>query len=200
MLFASSLTGAFHNEVCVCFGEVLLRGCRATKLRALDLRAFDSPNFPPLAKLGVRIELRTELARPPALGPLIVHTAMDTRILVIKLVPGFDDAALLRICEDPLGLKVAAHARPVARSPRGCGRTDGRTEWAGGEPLCSAGCGSARRSVRSRRLARLPRLPCICTLAIEAPIAPSPTVCSSPRRSSSSFTASAPRPPAAPAF
>mmetsp|Transcript_9497 Transcript_9497/g.22834 ORF Transcript_9497/g.22834 Transcript_9497/m.22834 type:complete len:388 (+) Transcript_9497:1808-2971(+) len=107
VLFASVLgNGAFHNEVCVCFGEALLRGCRSTKLRALDLRAFDSPNYPPLATLGVRIELRTELARPPALGPLIVHKRMDTRILVVLLVPGFDDSALERLCQQPSeGLK-----------------------------------------------------------------------------------------------
>jgi L-asparaginase len=91
--------------VCVCFGESLLRGCRSSKLRATDLRAFDSPNFPPLANLGVRITLRADLARPPALGPLIVHERMDTRILVVKLVPGFDDGALARLCEKPDGLK-----------------------------------------------------------------------------------------------
>lgn len=101
VLFAAALTGAFHNEVAVCFGEALLRGCRATKLRALDLRAFDSPNFPPLATLGVRIRLNVELARPPALGPLIVHKAMDTRVIVVLLVPGFDDSALERLCSQP---------------------------------------------------------------------------------------------------
>lgn len=104
LVFAASLTGPFHNEVCVCFGEVLLRGCRSTKLRALDLRAFASPNIPPLATLGVRIQLNAELARPPALGPLLVHKSMDTRVLVVKLVPGFDDSALERICAKP-GLK-----------------------------------------------------------------------------------------------
>lgn len=100
LLLAAALASPrpFHNEVMVCFGEVLLRGCRATKLRALDLRAFGSPNLPPLARLGVRIELAAELARPPARRPLLVHTAMDTRVLVVRLVPGFDDSALKFLC------------------------------------------------------------------------------------------------------
>lgn len=38
------------KEVCVCFGGMLLRGNRATKVSADSLAAFDSPNFPPLAK------------------------------------------------------------------------------------------------------------------------------------------------------
>lgn len=98
ILFASHLTEAFHNEVLVCFGERLLRGCRSTKTAALALRAFDSPNFPPLATMGVRVLLRSELARPAALGPLRVHKNMETRLLVIRLVPGFDDAALGAMC------------------------------------------------------------------------------------------------------
>lgn len=99
--FAACLgAGPFHNEVLVFFGETLLRGCRATKQSALDLRAFASPNYPPLATLGVTIALRLDLARPPALGRMRVHKRMDTRVLVVRLVPGFDDGALERLVKD----------------------------------------------------------------------------------------------------
>ena len=40
-------------EVCVFFHDVLLRGNRVIKRDALGLAAFDSPNLPPLARIGV---------------------------------------------------------------------------------------------------------------------------------------------------
>ena len=42
-------------EVCLYFGGKLLRGNRATKRSADGLRAFSSPNYPPLAMAGVEI-------------------------------------------------------------------------------------------------------------------------------------------------
>ena len=43
------------HEVTLLFGEVLLRGNRATKIDASGLDAFDSPRFPPLADIGIDI-------------------------------------------------------------------------------------------------------------------------------------------------
>jgi len=44
-------------EVCLYFGSKLLRGNRSTKISSDELIAFDSPNYPTLADVGVRIEL-----------------------------------------------------------------------------------------------------------------------------------------------
>ena len=43
------------KEVCLYFGNTLMRGNRATKVSAFSLNAFESPNYPPLAKAGVSI-------------------------------------------------------------------------------------------------------------------------------------------------
>ena len=43
-------------EVSVVFGSRLLRGNRTVKVSADSLRAFDSPNFPPLATIGINID------------------------------------------------------------------------------------------------------------------------------------------------
>lgn len=43
-------------EVCVYFGTNLMRGNRTCKVSATAFEAFDSPNFPPLAKANVKIE------------------------------------------------------------------------------------------------------------------------------------------------
>ncbi len=58
-------------EVCLYFGNKLLRGCRATKVDADGLDAFDSPNYLPLGTVGVSVEIdRSRLAHPAYAGPL----------------------------------------------------------------------------------------------------------------------------------
>ena len=56
-LIAALLVAAMAelSEVCICFGSKLLRGCRATKVDSGGLEGFDSPNYPPLGHVGVRI-------------------------------------------------------------------------------------------------------------------------------------------------
>ena len=94
IIFASQ--GEF-NEVSIFFGNRLLRGCRASKVHSFDLNAFASPNFPPLATVGVNLEIRPDLALPPPRKPLAVHKEMSAHIIVIRLVPGFADDALFAI-------------------------------------------------------------------------------------------------------
>lgn len=48
------------REVCIYFGDRLLRGCRATKIDSSGFVAFDSPNLPSLARIGVQIDFRVE--------------------------------------------------------------------------------------------------------------------------------------------
>ena len=57
--------GSQVQEVTLLFGEVLLRGNRATKVDASGLDAFDSPRFPPLARIGIDIVVNHALVRPP---------------------------------------------------------------------------------------------------------------------------------------
>lgn len=46
------------KEVGICFNDSLYRGNRATKMSIGDFDAFGSPNFPPLADIGIKIESR----------------------------------------------------------------------------------------------------------------------------------------------
>ena len=48
------------EEVALCFGGVLLRGNRARKKSATIYSAFDSPTYPPLARLGVGLEWKRD--------------------------------------------------------------------------------------------------------------------------------------------
>lgn len=87
------------NEVTIFFHDRLLRACRATKVNTHRLLAFDSPNMDPLATIGISIDESDHLMLPPAKGALRLHTRMDTRLLTIRLVPGFDDGMIREMIE-----------------------------------------------------------------------------------------------------
>jgi len=95
-IFASSDT---VSEVCIFFHDRLLRGCRATKVNTSKLKAFDSPNLPPLAEIGINIEENEHLFRAPPRGSFRINTSMDTRMITLRLVPGFDDASIKAIID-----------------------------------------------------------------------------------------------------
>jgi L-asparaginase len=94
-------------EVCLSFGSRLLRGCRAVKVNASGLDAFDSPNFPPLAQLGIGIELdrRLLLAPPAADLPLGVQPiSPDVRVGALRLFPGISAAMVAAVAQPLQGL------------------------------------------------------------------------------------------------
>lgn len=77
------------NEVCLYFSGLLLRGNRAVKRSADGLQAFDSPNWPPLAKVGVTIQYDpAALVRPSVSGPLHLAPLQTVPIGVLKVFPG----------------------------------------------------------------------------------------------------------------
>ena len=63
------------------------------------LNAFESPNFPPLATLGAFINENKELSLPQPRGPFRVHKTLNSKVLVLKLVPGFDDESIQALVE-----------------------------------------------------------------------------------------------------
>mmetsp|Transcript_1411 Transcript_1411/g.3067 ORF Transcript_1411/g.3067 Transcript_1411/m.3067 type:complete len:523 (+) Transcript_1411:68-1636(+) len=96
MIFASRDT---INEVTLFFHDRLLRACRSTKVNTHRLKAFDSPNMDPLARIGIAIDENEHLILPPPRGSLRVHSRMDTRLLTLRLVPGFDDSMIAEMIE-----------------------------------------------------------------------------------------------------
>ncbi|WP_282043867.1 asparaginase [Winogradskyella flava] len=77
------------REVCLYFEYKLYRGNRTTKINAEHFEAFDSPNYPTLAESGVHLKVNQEfLRRETFKEDLIVRTAMDTNIGILKLFPG----------------------------------------------------------------------------------------------------------------
>ncbi len=88
LITALTLAGNYSvPEVCLYFGGLLLRGNRATKISADDLVAFDSPNYPPLAEVGVRITLEDKMIRKPGSGLKLTEFGQH-QIAVLKIFPG----------------------------------------------------------------------------------------------------------------
>ena len=78
-------------EVCIYFESKLYRGNRTTKVNAEHFNAFQSANFPYLAKAGVHMVYNREFVRYPAKEEkLIVHRNFDNHIAILKLFPGMN--------------------------------------------------------------------------------------------------------------
>lgn len=81
---------ALVPEVCICFDSLLMRGNRTVKVNSEVFRAFQSPNYPPLAEAGINIRYYRELIRKPQLPdcPFSADTRLDMRVSILKLHPG----------------------------------------------------------------------------------------------------------------
>ncbi|MBR1785406.1 MAG: asparaginase [Bacteroidales bacterium] len=75
-------------EVCIFFENHLYRGNRSTKLSAENFDAFESYNYPSLAKAGITIQFKDRLFLPMPTEPLQVRKQFDTRVAILKLFPG----------------------------------------------------------------------------------------------------------------
>ncbi len=76
------------GEVSLYFQNKLYRANRTTKWSAEDLDAFRSPNFPPLAEVGVNIYYNTQLVLPGQGGEkLRVSNSMSDGVAVVTLIP-----------------------------------------------------------------------------------------------------------------
>ena len=91
---------AIVPEVTIYFEDRLFRANRTTKRNAEHFSAFNSYNYPALAKAGVHITYQPHLVHysdPNA--PLILHAQFDQNVAVLKLFPGIQQPvvrALLR--------------------------------------------------------------------------------------------------------
>jgi L-asparaginase len=105
-LISALILAAYSNlpEVCLCFGASLLRGCRSVKVHSDGLDAFASPNYPPLAEIGIEITLYPERFRPaPEQGtPLRLAPLKQKAVGVMRLFPGISAQVLRNMLQPPL--------------------------------------------------------------------------------------------------
>lgn len=94
------------HEVCVLFNNQLIRGNRCTKSSSDQFYAFESPNYPTLASVGIEIDFHKQnmLPYPAPDLTLETHTKLDHNILVMRLFPGLR-VEVLKSCFSAPGLR-----------------------------------------------------------------------------------------------
>lgn len=93
---------AIVPEVTIFFEDKLFRANRATKFNAEHFEAFDSYNYPSLAKAGVHIQYRTHLIDYAHTGEnLVVHSEACTEVAVLKLFPGITEPTVAAVLNTP---------------------------------------------------------------------------------------------------
>jgi L-asparaginase len=98
-------------EVCLYFGQQLLRGCRAVKVSANGFEAFASPNLSPLGEVGVDIRINWDLVLPPsAESGLHVQELLPVNMGALRLWPGISAQIVRNLLQPPLaGLVLEAY-------------------------------------------------------------------------------------------
>ncbi len=97
-------------EVAIYFGTNLLRGNRAIKISSSSYQAFATPNFAPLAKVGLDITL-SEHVRPPGKS-FNFSDQMDSAVYCFRFFPGLTPGSLLPL-QNPLIKGVVVEALGV---------------------------------------------------------------------------------------
>ena len=93
-------------EVGIAFDGRLLRGNRARKGDAWSYGAFHSASCPPLARLGLDVEIAAHVRRPT--HPFLLDARFDPRVVVVYVTPGLDPQAVLRLTDEAKGVVLAA--------------------------------------------------------------------------------------------
>lgn len=89
------------NEVCIYFENQLLRGNRTHKRSAEDFDAFESPNYPVLAEVGIEIKYNFSALRKWRLSKLRTYKRLNTHVGILHLFPGISKEFVLHILNCP---------------------------------------------------------------------------------------------------
>lgn len=90
-------------EVCVFFGQKLFRGNRTIKVSSESLDAFDTPNFPPLGRVGINLEIDyRQIYRPCTVDKFTVHTQLNENVGLLRLFPSISLATIRAFFQPPM--------------------------------------------------------------------------------------------------
>lgn len=90
------------SEVCIYFGNLLLRGNRSSKRQSIHFDAFESENYPVLAEAGVVIDYNKPALRPyTPKRKLKFHNQIDPNVAILKLFPGISRRVVESVLQIP---------------------------------------------------------------------------------------------------
>lgn len=87
------------TEVAIYFEYKLYRGNRTFKNSSENFEAFQSPNYPWLVEMGVEMNVNYPALYPPPESGLVLHTALDSRVAVVPVFPGFNQNIIYKTVE-----------------------------------------------------------------------------------------------------
>ncbi len=91
------------HEVCLYFNGRLMRGNRCTKSKADELDAFDSPNYPYLGEIGIKIDIhQSDLLVKPSQNNFQLNTYNDHAVAIIKIYPGISSTLIQAMLQTPI--------------------------------------------------------------------------------------------------
>lgn len=89
-------------EVCVYFGDRLMRGNRVQKISNDEFVAFESGNLSPLATVGMNIKVNTHLLSPAPQGVLRLRALIrDPQVISVRVFPGIRAQLLAQLLAPP---------------------------------------------------------------------------------------------------
>lgn len=88
-------------EVCIYFGNLLLRGNRSRKVESVHFDAFESENYAPLAEAGIIIDYNKKNISTIDEGKqLNLNDNFDDRVAILKIFPGISRQMVHAILSD----------------------------------------------------------------------------------------------------
>jgi L-asparaginase len=81
----------------ICFNDKFLRGNRSTKMSIGDFDAFASPNYPPIAEIGLTISFREKITKNRT--QMRYDGRCDNRLALVKIFPGLNPAYIETLLE-----------------------------------------------------------------------------------------------------
>ncbi|GAA6007005.1 hypothetical protein JCM11491_001474 [Sporobolomyces phaffii] len=95
LLASLIIAGHFQiPEVCLYFDNTLYRGNRTSKTSADEFHAFTSPNLPPLAEVGIDIDVAWSQVLRPGPRPFHAHKALSSDVTTLRIFPGLSGSAV----------------------------------------------------------------------------------------------------------
>jgi len=92
---------AMFQEVVICYNNQLIRGNRATKTDSDHFNSITSPNYPPLAEIGTKIDVKHNLLWQNKQS-LKVRNKIEENIFLLKLFPSMSEKMISPLLKIPL--------------------------------------------------------------------------------------------------
>ncbi|GAA6000452.1 hypothetical protein JCM10207_008017 [Rhodosporidiobolus poonsookiae] len=106
-------------EVGLLFDNCLYRGNRCVKYSTEDFHAFESPNLPPLATVGIDIEVAWPVVLRPGPRPFHAHKAFCSDVANLRIFPGITSAAVRAFLRPGSGIRgVVLESYGAGNAPR----------------------------------------------------------------------------------